>query len=73
MTSILQQTALLPAGCQPWNLNMVASSGSNFVYCATLAVYIYEVSYNLLNVTLVGLNANLIKLKLDKTLTCFKF
>ncbi|CAK8683632.1 unnamed protein product [Clavelina lepadiformis] len=42
MSSLMQQVGLVPAGCQPWNLNMVASCGPKFAYCATLAVYIYE-------------------------------
>ena len=42
MTSV-RQVALLPAGSQPWNLHMVAGKGPKFAYCASLAVYVYEV------------------------------
>lgn len=34
---------LLAAGCQPWNKDVCAASGDRFAYCATLAVYIYQV------------------------------
>lgn len=34
---------LLAAGCQPWNKDICAASGDRFAYCATLAVYIYQV------------------------------
>ncbi|XP_071125109.1 WD repeat-containing protein 17-like [Mytilus edulis] len=37
-----KQVGLLPAGCQPWNVDVVAASGDRFVYCATLCVYIYQ-------------------------------
>ena len=42
----MRQVSLLPAGCQPWNLDVCAASsnGDRFAYCATLAVYVYEVS-----------------------------
>lgn len=41
----MRQVSLLPAGCQPWNLDVCAASsnGDRFAYCATLAVYVYEV------------------------------
>ena len=39
-----KQVGLLPAGCQPWNVDVVAASGDRFVYCATLCVYIYQVN-----------------------------
>lgn len=44
--SLMRQVSLLPAGCQPWNLDVCAASsnGDRFAYCATLAVYVYEVS-----------------------------
>ena len=43
--SLMKQVSLLPAGCQPWNLDVCAASsnGDRFAYCATLAVYVYEV------------------------------
>lgn len=41
---MVKQVGLLPAGCQPWNNDVVAASGDRFVYCATLAIYIYQVS-----------------------------
>lgn len=42
---MVRQVGLLPAGCQPWNNDVVATSGDRFVYCATLAMYIYQVAY----------------------------
>ncbi|KAK3100008.1 hypothetical protein FSP39_013425 [Pinctada imbricata] len=39
---MVKQIGLLPAGCQPWNTDVVATSGDRFVYCATLAIYIYQ-------------------------------
>lgn len=43
--SLMRQVSLLAAGCQPWNLDVCAASnnGDRFAYCATLAVYVYEV------------------------------
>lgn len=38
----VQQMSLLPAGCQPWNNNMIAARNHRFAYCASLAVYFYE-------------------------------
>ncbi|GFQ77659.1 WD repeat-containing protein 17 [Trichonephila clavata] len=40
--SLVRQISLISAGCQPWNLNVVDSTGSRFAYAATLAIYIYE-------------------------------
>ncbi|XP_035228739.1 WD repeat-containing protein 17-like isoform X2 [Stegodyphus dumicola] len=40
--TLIRQVGLIPAGCQPWNLNVVDASGSRFAYAATLAIYIYE-------------------------------
>ena len=65
MSSIIRQIELLPAGCQPWNLNMVASCGTSFVYCATLAVYIYEYNAQLGEYMLTSINASH-----SKTITC---
>lgn len=42
---MVRQVGLLPAGCQPWNNDVVATSGDRFVYCATLAMYIYQVAW----------------------------
>ncbi|XP_021348279.1 WD repeat-containing protein 17-like [Mizuhopecten yessoensis] len=39
---MVKQVGLLPAGCQPWNHDVVAASGDRFVYCATLAIYVYQ-------------------------------
>lgn len=41
--SHVKQVGLLAAGCQPWNKDICAASGDRFAYCATLAVYIYQV------------------------------
>ncbi|XP_072171647.1 WD repeat-containing protein 17-like [Diadema setosum] len=38
----MRQTSLLAAGCQPWNRDVCAASHDRFAYCATLAVYIYQ-------------------------------
>ncbi|KAH9519882.1 WD repeat-containing protein 17 [Bulinus truncatus] len=39
---MVRQVALVPAGCQPWNHDVVSSQGNRFAYSATLAIYIYE-------------------------------
>ncbi|XP_060065865.1 WD repeat-containing protein 17-like [Ylistrum balloti] len=39
---MVKQVGLVPAGCQPWNNDVVAASGDRFVYCATMAIYIYQ-------------------------------
>lgn len=41
----VQQVGLLAAGCQPWNKDVCAASGDRFAYCATLAIYIYQVNH----------------------------
>lgn len=41
----VKQVGLLAAGCQPWNKDVCAASGDRFAYCATLAIYIYQVKY----------------------------
>ena len=43
---MVKQVGLLPAGCQPWNHDVCAASGDRFAYCATLAIYVYEVMYS---------------------------
>lgn len=43
----VKQVGLLAAGCQPWNKDVCAASGDRFAYCATLAIYIYQVKYAL--------------------------
>ncbi|XP_029356103.1 WD repeat-containing protein 17 [Echeneis naucrates] len=40
--SRVKQVGLLAAGCQPWNKDVCAASGDRFAYCATLAIYIYQ-------------------------------
>jgi len=44
--SFAKQIGLVAAGCQPWNLDVCAACGDRFAYCATLAIYIYQVQYN---------------------------
>ncbi|EDV25063.1 uncharacterized protein TRIADDRAFT_25870 [Trichoplax adhaerens] len=39
-----RQVGLLAAGCQPWNRDVCSASGNRFAYCATLAIYIYELN-----------------------------
>ncbi|XP_051475988.1 WD repeat-containing protein 17 isoform X2 [Apus apus] len=43
--SQVKQVGLLAAGCQPWNKDVCAASGDRFVYCATLAIYIYQLDH----------------------------
>uniref|UniRef100_A0A674GH58 WD repeat domain 17 n=1 Tax=Taeniopygia guttata TaxID=59729 RepID=A0A674GH58_TAEGU len=43
--SHVKQVGLLAAGCQPWNKDICAASGDRFAYCATLAVYIYQLDH----------------------------
>lgn len=50
---MLQQRALLAAGAQPWNKNICASQGNRFAYAATLVIYVYEVSTNLVTCLLI--------------------
>ncbi|XP_041358787.1 WD repeat-containing protein 17-like [Gigantopelta aegis] len=40
--TMVKQVGLLPAGCQPWNHDVCATSKDRFAYCATLAIYIYQ-------------------------------
>ncbi|KAK3740724.1 hypothetical protein RRG08_048968 [Elysia crispata] len=40
---MVRQVALVPAGCQPWNHDVVVAHGNRFAYAATLAIYVYEV------------------------------
>ncbi|KAJ8335867.1 hypothetical protein SKAU_G00392090 [Synaphobranchus kaupii] len=40
--SQVKQVGLLAAGCQPWNKDVCAASGDRFAYCATLAIYVYQ-------------------------------
>ncbi|XP_028305170.1 WD repeat-containing protein 17 isoform X2 [Gouania willdenowi] len=40
--SKVKQVGLLAAGCQPWNKDVCAASKDRFAYCATLAIYIYQ-------------------------------
>ena len=42
--STVKQVGLLAAGCQPWNIDVCAASSDRFAYCATLAIYIYQVN-----------------------------
>lgn len=42
--SQVKQVGLLAAGCQPWNKDVCAASGDRFAYCATLAIYVYQVN-----------------------------
>ncbi|XP_071412366.1 WD repeat-containing protein 17 isoform X1 [Pithys albifrons albifrons] len=43
--SRVKQVGLLAAGCQPWNKDICAASGDRFAYCATLAIYIYQLDH----------------------------
>jgi len=41
--SLAKQIGLVAAGCQPWNLDVCDACGDRFAYCATLAIYVYQV------------------------------
>ncbi|XP_052537528.1 WD repeat-containing protein 17 isoform X1 [Tympanuchus pallidicinctus] len=43
--SHVRQVGLLAAGCQPWNKDVCAASGDRFAYCATLAIYVYQLDH----------------------------
>ncbi|XP_040587725.1 WD repeat-containing protein 17 isoform X2 [Mesocricetus auratus] len=43
--SRVRQVGLLAAGCQPWNKDVCAANGDRFAYCATLAIYIYQLDH----------------------------
>ncbi|XP_019605025.2 WD repeat-containing protein 17 isoform X7 [Rhinolophus sinicus] len=43
--SQVRQVGLLAAGCQPWNKDVCAANGDRFAYCATLAIYIYQLDH----------------------------
>ncbi|XP_078222354.1 WD repeat-containing protein 17 isoform X7 [Callithrix jacchus] len=43
--SQVRQVGLLAAGCQPWNRDVCAAGGDRFAYCATLAIYIYQLDH----------------------------
>lgn len=58
--SQVKQVGLLAAGCQPWNKDVCAASGDRFAYCATLAIYVYQVSANCLNMNYSRLNDGLL-------------
>ncbi|OWK00266.1 hypothetical protein Celaphus_00019228, partial [Cervus elaphus hippelaphus] len=44
--SQVRQVGLLAAGCQPWNRDVCAASGDRFAYCATLAIYVYQLDHH---------------------------
>uniref|UniRef100_A0A4X1VX56 WD repeat domain 17 n=1 Tax=Sus scrofa TaxID=9823 RepID=A0A4X1VX56_PIG len=43
--SQVRQVGLLAAGCQPWNKDVCAANGDRFAYCATLAIYVYQLDH----------------------------
>ncbi|XP_044925358.1 WD repeat-containing protein 17 isoform X6 [Mustela putorius furo] len=43
--SQVRQVGLLAAGCQPWHKDVCAANGDRFAYCATLAIYIYQLDH----------------------------
>ncbi|XP_066878660.1 WD repeat-containing protein 17 isoform X6 [Kogia breviceps] len=43
--SQVRQVGLLAAGCQPWNKDVCVANGDRFAYCATLAIYIYQLDH----------------------------
>uniref|UniRef100_A0A4W3GRT2 WD repeat domain 17 n=1 Tax=Callorhinchus milii TaxID=7868 RepID=A0A4W3GRT2_CALMI len=43
--SQVKQVGLLAAGCQPWNKDVCVANGDRFAYCATLAIYIYQLDH----------------------------
>ncbi|XP_070554435.1 WD repeat-containing protein 17-like isoform X2 [Ptychodera flava] len=44
-TGGMKQVGLLAAGCQPWNSDVCAASADRFAYCATLAIYVYQLDH----------------------------
>ncbi|XP_008051777.1 WD repeat-containing protein 17 isoform X2 [Carlito syrichta] len=44
--SQVRQVGLLAAGCQPWNKDVCAANGDRFAYCATLAIYVYQLDHH---------------------------
>lgn len=65
---MVRQVGLLPAGCQPWNNDVVATSGDRFVYCATLAMYIYQLDRKFNEFRLISIMS-----EHTKTINCVKF
>lgn len=55
----VKQVGLLAAGCQPWNKDVCAASGDRFAYCATLAIYIYQVRRSI-SLELLGITSHLL-------------
>ncbi|XP_064333655.1 WD repeat-containing protein 17 isoform X1 [Camelus dromedarius] len=43
--SQVRQVGLLAAGCQPWSRDVCAAGGDRFAYCATLAIYVYQLDH----------------------------
>ncbi|XP_060147598.1 WD repeat-containing protein 17 isoform X8 [Globicephala melas] len=43
--SQVRQVGLLAAGCQPWNKDVCVANGDRFAYCATLAIYVYQLDH----------------------------
>lgn len=66
----MRQVSLLAAGCQPWNLDVCAASsnGDRFAYCATLAVYVYELDQQFNEFRLSAIMA-----RHKKTITCISW
>jgi len=52
--SLAKQIGLVAAGCQPWNLDVCAACEDRFAYCATLAIYIYQVQLHLLTFIIIS-------------------
>ncbi|XP_068702720.1 WD repeat-containing protein 17-like [Montipora foliosa] len=68
--SLMRQVSLLAAGCQPWNFDVCAAScnGDRFAYCATLAVYVYELDHQFNEFRLSAIMA-----EHKKTITCISW
>lgn len=68
--SVMKQVSLLAAGCQPWNSDVCAAScnGDRFAYCATLAVYVYELDHQFNEFRLSAILA-----QHKKTITCISW
>ena len=50
----LRQFRLSPSGCQSWHTRVMGSGGNYFVYCSTLAVYVYNLETLALEKLLTG-------------------
>ncbi|XP_067662961.1 WD repeat-containing protein 17-like [Haliotis asinina] len=65
---MVKQVGLLSAGCQPWNHDVCDSSHDRFAYCATLAIYVYQLDRQFNEFKLVSIMS-----EHKKTITAFSW